>query len=162
MDMNLKIGVLSDTHLHGVTKSFRDIYEKYIKGMDIILHAGDFVNVEVADFLNGENFHGVHGNMDPFDVREMLPPKKLIELGHYRIGLMHGWGSSKGLEERVRPEFQNPDVIVYGHSHRPANHMKDGVLFFNPGTAIGYSSNGVHTIGVIHVGDEIYGEIINV
>ena len=56
--MNLKIGVLSDTHLHGVTKSFRDIYEKYIKGMDIILHDGDFVNVEVADFLNGENFLG--------------------------------------------------------------------------------------------------------
>jgi len=160
--MNVKIGVLSDTHLHGITKSFRDIYDKYLKDMDIILHAGDFVNVEVADFLNGENFHGVHGNMDPFDVREMLPPKKVIELGRYRIGLMHGWGSSNGLEDRVRSEFRDPDVIVYGHSHRPANHMKDGVLFFNPGTAIGYSSNGVHTIGVLNVGDEIYGEIINI
>jgi len=160
--MNVKIGVLSDTHLHGITKNFMDIYDKYLKNMDIILHAGDFVTTEVVDFLNSENFHGVHGNMDPFDVREMLPPKRVIELGSYRIGLMHGWGSSQGLEERIRPEFQNPDVIVYGHSHRPANHIRDGVLFFNPGTTIGYSSHGIHTIGVLNVGDEVYGEIINI
>ena len=105
MDMNVKIGVLSDTHLHGITKSFMNIYDKYLKNMDIILHAGDFVNVEVVEFLYGENFHGVHGNMDPFDVREMLPPKRVIELGSHRIGLMHGWGSSNGLEERVRSEY---------------------------------------------------------
>ena len=37
-----------------------------------------------------------------------------------------------------------------------------GILFFNPGTAIGYSSHGVHTIGVLNVCDEIYGEIINI
>ena len=162
MDMNVKIGVLSDTHLHGVTKRFTDIYDEYLKDMDMVLHAGDFVNIEVVEFLNSTNFHGVHGNMDPFDVREMLPPKRVIELGPYKIGLMHGWGSSNGLEERVRSEFRNLDVLVYGHSHRPANHIRDGVLFFNPGTAIGYSSQGVHTIGILYVNDEIHGEIINV
>jgi hypothetical protein len=27
------------------------------------------------------------------------------------------------------------DVVIYGHSHIPANELRDGVLFFNPGSA---------------------------
>ncbi len=159
----MKIGVISDTHIPKAALDLPEVIYNEFVNVDLILHAGDFVEMWVLGKLQKlAPVKAVYGNMDMFDVREMLPPKKVIELGHYRIGLMHGWGSSNGLEERVRSEFQNPDVIVYGHSHRPANHMKDGILFFNPGTAIGYSSNGVHTLGVLNVGDEIYGEIINI
>ena len=156
----MKIGVLSDTHLHRVTREFKEIYETYLSDKDVILHAGDVVSAELIDFLSIKHFHGVYGNMDPADVREVLPSKNVIELGAYRLGIIHGWGSSGDLEDRIRPEFQNVDVIVYGHSHRAVNHIRDGVLFFNPGTATGSTSSGVHSIGVLELDDGIHGEII--
>ncbi len=156
----MKVGVLSDTHLHRVTKEFREIYVQYLSDKDLILHAGDVVSTEVVDFLGRKKFYGVSGNMDPADVHNLLPVTQVIEIGPYRLGLIHGWGASTGLEDRIRPEFKAVDVIIYGHSHQAANHVKDGVLFFNPGTATGFSSTGLHSLGVLKLGDNIRGEII--
>ncbi|MFH1350736.1 MAG: metallophosphoesterase family protein [Pseudomonadota bacterium] len=161
--MEVRIGVLSDTHLHRVSKDLLDIYNHYLKDMDIIFHAGDFVSHEIVNFFsNKKDFHGVSGNMDPFDVKTMVPEKKVVDIGAFKLGLIHGWGSLEGLEERIRSEFQNVDIIVYGHSHSAANHMRDGILFFNPGTAIGYSSSHVHSIGVLEISDAVDGKIINI
>ncbi|MCP4682252.1 MAG: YfcE family phosphodiesterase [Desulfobacterales bacterium] len=158
--MKIKIGVLSDTHLHQVTKEFRKIYEKYLSDKDVILHAGDVVSTEILDFLSKKNFHGVCGNMDPFDVAGRLPIKKVIKLGPYRLALMHGWGSSNDLENRIQSEFKGVDAIIYGHSHRAANHVSNGILLFNPGTATGFTSSGMHSIGTLELTDAIKGEII--
>ena len=158
--MQMKIGVLSDTHLRGVNKWFREIYERYLSDKDLILHAGDVVSTEIVDFLSQKDFKGVYGNMDPIEVQERLAAKSVIELGPYRIGLIHGWGASGGLEDRIWAEFENVDVIVYGHSHHTANHLRDDVLLFNPGTATGYSSSGIHSIGVLELDHTIRGKII--
>ena len=156
----MKIGVLSDTHLRGVTKGLREIYNKYLSDKDLILHAGDVVSTEIVDFLSQKDFKGVYGNMDPIEVQERLAAKSVIELGPYRIGLIHGWGASSGLEDRIWPEFQNVDVIVYGHSHHAANHLRNDVLLFNPGTATGFSSSGTHSIGVLEIDRTIHGKIL--
>ena len=85
----MRIGVLSDTHLNGVTKDLIEIYERYLSGMDLILHAGDFVSPEIVTFFSDRKaFHGVRGNMDPIDVRGMLPEKKSVDLGPFKIGLI--------------------------------------------------------------------------
>ncbi|MDY6879240.1 MAG: metallophosphoesterase [Desulfatiglans sp.] len=156
----MKIGVLSDTHLSGVTRELEEIYNRYLADTDLILHAGDIVSAELIDFLSAHSFYGVCGNMDPAEVCDRLPPKWVLEVGGLKLGLIHGWGSSKGLEDRIRQEFQDVDAIVYGHSHRPANQVREGILFFNPGTATGHSSAGIHTIGILQVDDTIRGEII--
>ena len=159
--MKIKIGVLSDTHLGQVTDKLVDIYDKYLSDKDMILHAGDIVSPEVIHFLGRKgNFHGVYGNMDPLDARKLLPEKKLIESGPFRLGLIHGWGSSEGLEERILTRFQDVDIIVYGHSHQAVSHFRDGILFFNPGTATGYSNEGIHSIGILEIDDAIHSEII--
>ena len=160
LDMKMKIGVLSDTHLHRLTRDFRDILDQYLWDVDLIFHAGDFVSAEIVEFLSRKNFHGVHGNMDPIEVKEILPEKKRVQVGPYRIGLIHGDGPSTGLEERIQFEFQNVDAIVYGHSHRAANHVKDGILFFNPGTATGFSFSKYHSVGILEVSETLRGEII--
>jgi hypothetical protein len=98
--------------------------------------------------------------MDPQDVKRRLPGKKIIELGPYRLGLIHGWGAASGIEDRILNEFQAVDVIVYGHTHCAANHVRDGVLFFNPGTASGFSSSGLHSIGVLELDETIHGSIL--
>ena len=156
----MKIGVLSDTHLRQVTEEFIAIYDKYLSDKDIILHAGDVVSPEVIDFFNAKDFHGVYGNMDPLEVKRFLPEKKVINLDGYSLGLIHGGGRSDDLEDRILPLFNGVDVIVYGHSHIASNHMRDGGLLFNPGTATGYSSSGNHSIGVLELGDSVRGEII--
>lgn len=160
--MKIRIGVLSDTHLHRVTREFREIYDNYLADKDMIVHAGDHVSADVVDFLSRKDFHGVYGNMDPAEVKQLLPEKKIVELGPYRVGITHGWGPSTGLESRVIPEFRNVDVIVYGHSHHAVNHVKNGVLIFNPGTATGFSSNGIHTVGFLELGDTIHGEVVRI
>ncbi len=156
----MKAGVVSDTHLRGMTHDFQRIYEEYLSDVDMILHAGDIVSVDVVEFLERGPFHGVCGNMDPLEMRAVLPDKLVLNIGKYRVALIHGWGSSEGLEERIRPLFRDVDVIVYGHSHKAVNHMKDGVLFFNPGTATGYSSSGMHSIGILEFGETVSGTII--
>ncbi len=160
--MTITIAVLSDTHLSNVTGEFEKIHEQYLSDKDYILHAGDFVSIRVVKFLEGANFHGVQGNMDPVEVRAALPVKKVIKVGSFRLGLIHGWGSPKGLEERLLPEFQGVDAIIYGHSHRPANHLREGVLLFNPGTAGGHILSSNRTMGILRIGDDIRGEIINI
>ena len=158
--MNIKIGVLSDTHLQGLSKELEHIFEEYLIDKDLVLHAGDVVSEEILDFLGQKELHAVHGNMDPFEVQRRLPGKSVLELGAFRIGLVHGWGPSAGLEDRVISEFKDVDVIVYGHSHIAANHTRDGILFFNPGTATGYASSGIHSIGTLELGETITGRII--
>jgi len=160
--MKIKIGVLSDTHLNMVNDELRRIKTRYLSDVDYILHAGDIVSVDVAEYLNDGNFFGVHGNMDNHMVRGLLPEKRVMEFGPFRVGLMHGWGSKEGLEDRISHEFKDVDVIVYGHSHMAANHVQDGILFFNPGTAIGYSSSGPHTVGVLEIDKDIKGMIIDI
>ncbi|MFH0845624.1 MAG: metallophosphoesterase family protein [Pseudomonadota bacterium] len=159
--MKKRIGVLSDTHLHGVTDDLLAIYTQYLSNVDIILHAGDFVSSEiVAFFQRRKDFHGVSGNMDPIEVKRMLPEKKIVDVGPFKLGLIHGSGPAEGLEERIRSEFQNIDIIVYGHSHRAANHTEKGVLLFNPGAAIGYSMPPLRSIGLLEIQDSIAGKII--
>jgi len=53
------------------------------------------------------------------------------------------------------------DVIVYGHTHIAVNHRVKEILFFNPGSAT-RPSNGKGTLGILHVGEEIAGEIIEI
>ena len=157
-----KIGVLSDTHLSRVTKDLRDIVDRHLSGVEMILHAGDYVSAELVHFFKRMNFRGVHGNMDALEVKGSLPEKETIQVGPWKIGLIHGWGPSEGIEDRIRLEFSDVDVIVYGHAHRSANHMKDGILLFNPGTATGYTPSGINSVGVLEFGEKIKGEIIEI
>lgn len=159
----MKIGVLSDTHLTHVTQEFMVICEQFLAGIDLVLHAGDFVSPDVVAYLARGPFHGVYGNMDGFDTKKLLPSKKVIEIGHYRLGLIHGTGSPKGIENRIRGEFSGRvDAIVYGHSHRAANAVREGVLFFNPGSASRFSRFGKPSLGILELKDSIHGRIVEI
>jgi putative phosphoesterase len=158
----MRIGVLSDTHLHRASDEFKDLVDHYLAGTDAIFHVGDFTSRRIVEYLSKRPFYGVCGNMDPLDIKARLPQKCVVELGGYRFGLIHGWGPSEGLEERVLDCFSNVDMIVYGHSHKAVNHVKAGVLLFNPGTACGYSANGFHSVGILECEESLRGEIVEV
>lgn len=157
----MRIGVLSDTHLREVGADFRKIIESCFQGVEKIFHLGDFVDESVADYLSGQKeLVAVCGNMDPPGIRRAFPPKRVIELGRFKIGLIHGGGAPFGIESRIRGEFDEVDAIVYGHTHLPAHHEVKGLTFFNPGSPT-RSFIRRPTLGILHVEDKIEGEIVN-
>lgn len=155
-----RVAVLSDTHLREVTRDLEELYTGFLAAADLIIHAGDVVCDEVVRFLQRMPFHGVYGNMDPPEVREMLPSHKVVEINKVRIGITHGSGAPEGLEERILADFDGVDLIVYGHSHRPVDRVLRGVRFFNPGTASGQARYGSNTIGLLEFGESVAGRII--
>jgi len=152
----LKIAVLSDTHV----TSFDDIPGKIIDRLstvDLIVHAGDFVTLNVLEGLNKlGKVTAVHGNMDSSELKNSLPDKEIIEVGSRRIGITHGWGAPWEMEKKVRTMFPDEklDAIIFGHSHFSQNKVIDDILFFNPGKAS-------QSFGILTVGEDIEGEIIS-
>ena len=156
----MKIGVLSDTHLNHITPWLQKMVETHLQGMDLILHAGDIVSLEVYHYLRQLPLEAVQGNMDEKGLRGVLPQKKIFSVGAFQIGLIHGWGPPWGLENRLQPEFSGIHCLIYGHSHIPSNHWSGGILFFNPGSASKSVLGRKATIGIIHLNDHLEGEIV--
>lgn len=156
----MKIGVLSDTHLMEPHDGFKKAIESHFRDVEKIFHAGDFVDGSVAEYLSGlKELVAVSGNMDPERIRKAFPGKRIIEIGGFKIGLIHGGGAPFGIESRIRKEFDEVDAIVYGHTHTPAHHQVRGTYFFNPGSLTRPSIDRP-TLGILHIGEKIWGEII--
>lgn len=159
-----RIGILSDTHLDDPRKGLAlldDLYRNHFQGVSLILHAGDVINPDIFMAFEGVPVYAVRGNMDPYV--DGIPLRRIVTVDGCRIGLVHGWGPSKGLESRILEEFggQNLDALVYGHSHQPANHFRDGLLLFNPGSATDKRRAEHCSIGILEISDAIGGRIIN-
>jgi len=158
----VKIGVISDTHLENYDEKLKESIDEHFKDADIILHAGDIVDLKVLKVFEGKEIKAVCGNMDNHSVREMYPEHLLFEVKGFRFLLIHGWGSPGGLEDKISAGFKNVDCIVYGHTHKPANHRKDNILFFNPGSAVNRFFNTSKTIGILEIDKGISGRIIKI
>ena len=149
----MKIGVLSDTHVHTFEEVSPLVISAFSK-VDLIVHCGDFVGSAVLEGLKRiKEVKAVRGNVDSSKLKSLLPEKERISIDGKKIGIIHGWGGPDGIERRIRQEFQDIDVILYGHSHEAKCHESGGVLFFNPGP-------GRYSYGILTVDNEITGEII--
>lgn len=159
-DTQVKVGVISDTHLTGHDERLKRILENHFKDVDLILHAGDLVDMCVLDVFEGREVRAVYGNMDPASVRAILPDRLVLDLEGHSVGMMHGWGGPNNLEQKLIKELGHVECLVYGHSHKPVNTVRDGTLFFNPGSAIDKRFATNTTIGILEIGDRLKGKII--
>lgn len=158
----MRIGVLSDTHVKdGALPGW---LTDRLDGVDMILHAGDILEMSVIEQLSGiaETF-AVHGNMDRGDTAESLPDKRIVEAGRFRIGLTHGAGAPWGMAKKVLLKFAGDEVdcVVFGHTHRPCVETAQGVLLFNPGSALDTRFSSRRTMGMLAVNDKLEGQIID-
>ena len=158
----MRILVLSDTHIPRAAPDLPDAVYAAMQGVDMVFHAGDFVGKEFFDKLSHlKELKAVSGNMDSRALREILNPKEVIQAGKFRIGLIHGYGAPRELMETVRGEFGSVDAIVFGHLHSPVNLVKDGILFFNPGSPTDKVFAEYNSYGILEISDKkIEGEII--
>jgi len=121
----LTVGVVSDTHGLVRPKAI-----EALRGSDVILHAGDIGGNHVLQEL-GElaPVIPVRGNVDGGWAR-LLPERRRLELGGVPVLILHDRGLL-GIE----PAEEGLGVVIFGHSHQPLAERREGVLWFNPGSA---------------------------
>lgn len=151
----MKIGVISDTH------GFLDPrVEKLFAGVDHILHAGDIgdpiIELELK-FIAPVTV--VQGNVDiglPFKLTEIVTLAEKKFLVHH---ITNPWALSETLEPQIRK--QQPDAVIFGHTHKPFAQVVDGVFFFNPGYAGKPKFGAERSVAILTVvGQEIRHEFI--
>jgi|ERR1700690_129188 uncharacterized protein len=119
-------GVISDTH--GL---LRPEALEALRGTDRILHAGDVGDPDILERLARiAPVTAVRGNVDAGAWAQALPETEVVEAGGVAIYTLHDLGQLD-----LKPEAARFRVVVYGHSHQPKIEEKNGVLYFNPGSA---------------------------
>jgi uncharacterized protein len=159
----MKIICVSDTHIEKGNKGLPAPLLEALGGVDLILHAGDITSMDVIDELKAyAPVEAVAGNMDGWDVSKHLPEKRIIQAGKFKIGLIHGGGSVRDLEDRVVKKFRGDkvDCIVYGHSHRANIERRDNILLVNPGSPTDRTHALWNSYAVITVDDELDARIV--
>lgn len=133
----MKIGIIADTHIKKDIDKFINSIDIYFKEVDLLIHAGDYINNQVLKALkNYKNFVGVWGNVDDDNTKELINEKEIILIEGYKIGIFHGHGSNRTTLDRAYDKFidDQVDIIIFGHSHQPLAKTKNGVLMLNPGS----------------------------
>ncbi len=121
----LEVGVISDTH--GL---LRPEALEALAGSEVILHAGDVGGHHVLEELGRiAPVLAVRGNTDGGWAR-LLPERRRLELGGLPTLLLHD-RALLGID----PAAEGFALVVFGHSHRPLDERRQGVLWFNPGSA---------------------------
>src|SRR5438132_12456314 len=136
------IGLIADTHGYLDPR-----VPPALKGVDLILHAGDIGAEGVLSTLASiAPVTAVAGNNDANLAQLDLPLRVDVELEGVKLHLVH----------RLIDAAPGPDtrVVVYGHSHKALVAKREGMLWVNPGAAgrVGYH----HEVSpaLLRVGDD--------
>lgn len=164
----MKVLVISDTHIPVTATKLPAVIENEAKTSDCCLHCGDFIVYPVLESLNTlTKTFGVCGNMDDDQIKENLPQKQVIKLEGITVGLIHGGGTQQHIIEYLNREFAKEyneiDVFVFGHSHRPTNKVIDGKIYFNPGSCTDRTFAPCRSYGILEInGKDLKPRIINI
>jgi putative phosphoesterase len=157
----LKVGVISDTHIPTLMPSLPSAVFEIFQGVDLILHAGDIVNVSVLDELSTiAPVEAVAGNMDDSAIQMTLPPKKILTLGSHTVGLIHGKYRIDIQKEMILKELPGVDLIVYGHSHTPFWGKFGGIYYLNPGSPTDKRHAPYNSVAILHIEPALRAEIV--
>jgi len=120
------IGLISDTH--GL---LRPEALRALEGSDLIIHAGDVGDPEILGKLKVlAPVFAVRGNVDTEAWAQELPETEVVETGPATIYVLH---DVHALD--LDPTAAGFHVVVSGHSHKPGQTERGGVLYINPGSA---------------------------
>lgn len=150
----MKIGVVSDTHNY-----LDPAVLKYFEGVEHILHGGDVGLMSIIHQLEEiAPVTAVTGNTDlGLPLREI----EVVELAGKKFLLQHivePHSPSPDLQARLK--IVSPDVVIYGHTHKPFQTTIGQTLFFNPGYAGKQRFTLPRSLALLNVeGDEIRPEL---
>jgi uncharacterized protein len=126
MPGDILVGVISDTH--GL---LRPEAVDSLRGVSLILHAGDVGKPEVLEALRRlAPTLVVRGNVDHGDWASRLPVSEIVQVGDHSFYMLHDIG-----EFDLDLPTAGFAAMIFGHSHQPSIETRGGVLFLNPGSA---------------------------
>ncbi|WP_460843680.1 metallophosphoesterase family protein [Nocardioides marmoraquaticus] len=136
------MAVLADTHAPRFWKGCPPGVAEHLRGVDLVLHAGDVCRADVLDELaTYAPVLVVLGNNDGADVAAWagagpagVPEVLETELAGVQVAMLHDSGPAKGRGPRLRRRFPDADLVVFGHSHIPWDETTDGQRALNPGS----------------------------
>ncbi len=143
----MRLGVISDTHNY-----FDPRIPRLFAGVGHILHAGDIgLPAILLQLEQIAPVTAVLGNTDDpgFHYRHV----EVVEVAGCKFLVQH-IVSPHSLADAVKGRItrERPDVVVFGHTHKPFCETLDGVLFFNPGYA-GKARIGLErSVAILHCG----------
>jgi len=148
----VRVGVISDTH--GL---LRPEAVDALAGADLIIHGGDIGGPEILDRLRAiAPVVAVRGNNDHGPWADALAETEIVVAAGARVYVIH---DVKQID--VEPRAAGLAAVVAGHSHRPRCEERDGVLWFNPGSAGPRRFSLPIAVGILHAkGGRIRGEIV--
>jgi uncharacterized protein len=119
---------------------------------ELILHGGDVVGPPVLEGLRSlAPVEAVAGNMDHAELLEILPKRRVVEVGGARIGMVHIGGPASGRPERLAGSFAGCEAVVYGHTHVPEVTRVGEVWVLNPGSPTERRSAPVHSMLMLEI-----------
>ncbi|KAF9417444.1 hypothetical protein HW555_005447 [Spodoptera exigua] len=133
--------VLGDLHIPHRCSSLPLKFKKLLLPGRIqhILCTGNLCTKESYDYLKtlASDVHVVRGD---FDEISTYPEQKVITVGQFRIGLIHGhqivpWGDEESLALVQRQ--LDVDILISGHTHRFEAYEHENKFYINPGSATG-------------------------
>jgi uncharacterized protein len=133
----MRLVLLSDTHLPVRAKKLPGQLWEAIDQADVVIHAGDWVSVELLDELEARSRRliGCWGNNDGPELRARLPEVARASLEGLAVAVVHETGASRGREERCEKAYPDVDLLVFGHSHIPWDTTTPrGLRLLNPGS----------------------------
>ena len=128
----IRIGLVADTH--GL---FDPALTRWFKRVDRIFHAGDIGKQSVLSRLRAiAPVTAVSGNVDGY-ARSGLPSSRMVKVAGRRVAIRHVLyeGGRLTPEARAYLEREQPDVCVFGHTHKPTRERFGNTLLVNPGSA---------------------------
>jgi hypothetical protein len=138
----MRVGIISDTHGYLDAQTV-----KSLKGVDLIVHAGDIDTPEVLNVLKEvAPVKAVRGNMDRGSWADELPMTDLISIDKTMLFALHDVDRLD-----LDPAAAGIHAVIYGHSHRPHMETKNGVVFINPGSASQPRHNHPATVAIVNV-----------
>ena len=144
----MKLGLISDTHNY-LDPRVPEIFA----GVDHILHAGDVgLSLLIVELEQIAPVTAVIGNTD-----EGLPLREteLVTLGGKKF-LIHHIVTPGIVPARVAERFhkEKPDVLMFGHTHKPYAEWHGATLCFNPGSAGRQRFNLPRTVALMEISND--------
>jgi hypothetical protein len=148
------IGIISDTH--GL---LRPEALAALRGSDSIIHAGDIGDPGILKALAAiAPVTAIRGNVDREAWAKQIPSTSVLEVQGSSIYVLHNLS-----ELDLKAEAAGFSVVVYGHSHVARQEVKNGVLYFNPGSAGPRRFRLPVTLGRLKIKNgEVSGEIVEI
>ena len=143
----MRIAVLSDTHNY-LDPRIPGLFA----GVDHILHGGDIgLPAILLQLEQIAPVTAVAGNTD--DPGLSSPQTELVTLAGRKFLLQHIVNPHALTDQlQARLARERPDVVIFGHTHKPFCETMAGTLFFNPGYAGKPRFLAQRTVALLHCG----------